>query len=437
MKHVGDRADRRVAMNDARYRGYLLALLLVILALNYVDRLAVGLLLQDIKVDLGLTDTQLGLLTGIAFAFFYSVMGIPIARWADRGDRVTIISITTALWSAAVVLCGLAGNFLQLLLIRIGAAVGEAGCLPAANSLLADHFSRAERPRALGIYMLGAPLSAVLGYFVAGWFNEFYGWRTTIMILGVPGLAIALLVRFSLRDPRRAMSTLRELDSPVATVQPGLKEVGLTLWANHTFRNLLLCFSVLSFFSTGMGQWQPAFFVRSYAMQTGELGTWFMVISGGGGLLGTYWGGTLASRFAANNERLQLKALAIVLPAIGALWACIYLTTNRYLGFGLMGIAGIGATAVSGPLLATIQTVVPPRLRAVAVATMFLFANLIGMGLGPLCVGALSDALRAPFGDESLRYALLAMCPGFLWSGWYLWKASTTVNGDLQLAPAR
>src|SRR5512145_1715882 len=138
-----------------RYRNYLLGVLALVLASNCMDRIALGLVLQDIKIDLALSDTQLGLLTGIAFALFYSVMGIPIARWADRGNRVTIITITTALWSAAVALCAMAGNFLQLLLIRIGVAVGEAGCIPPAHSLIAEYFTRAERPRAVAIYMLG------------------------------------------------------------------------------------------------------------------------------------------------------------------------------------------------------------------------------------------------------------------------------------------
>src|ERR1700676_3981231 len=159
-------------MREHRYRNYLLAVLVVILAFNFVDRLALGLLLQNIKADLHLSDTQLGILTGIAFALFYSVMGIPIARWADRGNLVTIITFTVALWGAAVAVCSLAAGFWQLLIIRIGVAVGEAGCHPPAFSLIADYFTRAERPRVVAIYMLGVLLSFVIGYFLAGWLNE-------------------------------------------------------------------------------------------------------------------------------------------------------------------------------------------------------------------------------------------------------------------------
>lgn len=169
---------------------YWLALLTAIMVFNYVDRVAMGLLLQDIKVDLSLSDTQLGLLTGIAFASFYAVMGIPIARWADRGNRVTIISVTVALWSIAVALCGAATNFFQLLLIRMGVAIGEAGCHPPAFSLIADYFDRAERPRAVARYMLGWPLALLVGFFVGGWLNQIYGWRATFVFLGLPGVLL-------------------------------------------------------------------------------------------------------------------------------------------------------------------------------------------------------------------------------------------------------
>src|SRR5688500_14082055 len=233
-------------MTESRYKQYLLAVLLVVLASNYVDRLALGLLLQDIKVDLSLSDTQLGLLSGIAFALFYSVMGIPIARWADRGNRVTIIMLTTALWSGAVALCGLAASFTQLLLIRVLVAIGEAGCTPPAHSLIADHFSRAERPRAVARYMLGAPLSLLIGYLLAGWLNQLYGWRVTFMLLGLPGLGLAALAWLTLKE-RRA-STRRESQIAVSSPHgPGVKEVCVTLWSNVTFRHLLLCFSIMSF----------------------------------------------------------------------------------------------------------------------------------------------------------------------------------------------
>jgi len=419
-------------MKEARYKKYLLGVLLVILAFNYVDRLALGLVLQSIKADLHLSDTQLGFLGGIAFALFYSVMGIPIARRADKGNRVLIIAVTTLLWSAAVALCGLAGTFWHLLLIRVGVAVGEAGSIPPAQSLIADYFQRAERPRAVGIYMLGASLSTVIGYFGAGWLNELYGWRTTFAVLGLPGLGLAALAWFTLREPRDSAleMPLETPDSPSSDVS--LKEVCVVLWSNHTFRHLLFCFSVVSFFGYGILQWQPAFFIRSYGLQTGELGLWFAIIYGLGGVLGTYWGGELASRYAANDEGLQLKAMALGYSSFGVISLMVYLSPNHYLAFALMAIASVGGSAATGPLFATIQTLVPKRMRATAIALIYLCANLIGMGLGPLVAGTLSDLLQPIAGEESLRYALLALSPGYVWGGWHLLRASKTICGDLQ-----
>jgi MFS family permease len=414
-----------------RYRNYLLAVLLVILAFNYVDRLALGLVLQDIKVDLSLSDSQLGVLSGIAFALFYSVMGIPIARWADSGNRAIIISVTTALWSVGVVMCGMAGTFLQLLLVRVGVAVGEAGCVPPAHSLIADYFTRAERPRATAIYMLGGSLSVVIGYFGAGWLNQFYGWRMTFILLGLPGFALAALALLTLKEPRQS-ETRRKLTGS-SVVVPTLSEVFVTLWTNATFRHLLSSFSVIAFFGYGILQWQPAFLIRSYGLHTGELGTWLTLIQGLGALVGTFIGGELATRGAAKNERLQLKAMAMVYSIFAVVSASMYLTRSRYLTFGLMAIAAAGSASITGPLFATVQTLVPERMRAVSIALIFFFSNLIGMGLGPWVAGALSDALRPEFGEESLRYSLLCLCPGYLWVVWHLWRASKTVTSDLAL----
>lgn len=412
-------------MQRANHRRYLLALLMAILAFNFVDRMTLGVVLQDIKADLDLSDTQLGLLSGIAFALFYSVMGIPIARWADRGNRITIITLTTALWSAAVALCGIAGNFVQLLLIRVGVGVGEAGCVPPAHSLISDFFSREERPRALGIYQMGASLSFVFGYFLAGWLNEFYGWRATFIILGLPGLVLAALGWFTLKEPRSSSQFV-----PAPQLQ--LIEVWRTLWTNVTFRHVLLCLSVTLFFTYGVLQWQPAFFIRSYGMKTGELGTWLAVAYGLFGLLGNYWGGAAASRYAGGNERAQLAGMAVVLCGVGLFSAGVYLAPNQYWGLASLCVAVLGLSAINGPVLATIQSLVPPQQRATAIALVMLFSNLIGMGLGPLATGALSDALQPRFGEGSLRYALLALCPGFVWCAWHIWRASHTVARDLE-----
>jgi MFS family permease len=426
-------------MQQNTYKNYLLVVLLVILAFNYVDRLALGIVLQDIKLDLGLSDTQLGFLTGIAFAIFYAVMGLPLARWADRGNRITIIAVTAALWSTAVALCGAAGNFTQLLLIRIGIAVGEAGCQPPALSLISDHFSRAERPRAVARYKLGWPLALLGGFFSAGWLNEFYGWRLTFVILGLPGLVLAVLAAITLKEPRRVQASAlvpaaSKVSNAAAVVQTDLASVVRALWSNAAYRHLLICMSLVCFFTTGILQWQPAFFMRSHGLQSGPLGTWLSLVYGLCGLLGTYIGGELASRYAASNERLQLQAIAVVYVALAVLAPVVYLAPDYRAAFAVLAVFALAGGAANGPLYAAIQTVVPAHMRATSTAVVFFFFNLIGMGFGPLAAGALSDALRPLFGEDSLRYALVTFGPGYLWCAAHLWQASKTALRDAAAA---
>jgi MFS family permease len=420
-------------MKDATYKGYLLGLLVVILTFNLAEENALGILTQSIKLDLKLSDSELGLLSGIAFALFYSTMGIPIARWADSGNRVTIMAVTTALWSAAVALCGAARNLVQLMLIRVFAGVGEAGALPTVNSLIPDCFSRAERSRAMSISMLSGPLAVVLGYGVAGWTNQLYGWRATYLILGLPGLPLAALAALTLREPRRSSAPPASPRSQAQSSQPpSWRQVSVILWRNVTFRHLAFAYAIQLFFVYGIFQWFPAFFMRSYGLQSGELGTWLSVITVVAGGAGTYLGGELASRFAAGNEPLQLKVMAVMLVVATLLSAGIYLSHNVYAGYGLFAVYMFLGSTATGPLLAIKQTIVPGHLRATSFALVFLFSNLIGNGIGPLIGGVLSDQLHSAFGDESLRYALLILSPGFSWAAYHTWVASRTVLRDMK-----
>lgn len=422
-------------------KSYLLALLSAIMVFNYVDRIAMSVMLQNIKIDLRLTDTEIGLLTGIAFALFYSVMGIPIARWADRGDRVKIISITVALWSVAVGLCSRAASFLQLLTIRIGVAVGEAGCHPPAFSLISDYFERAARPRAVARYMLAWPIALLLGFFAAGWLNQLYGWRSTFVTIATPGLLLGALAAATLAEPRRRERHSSSADGAVHAPahisgerekkEGSMKEVFGTLWKSSAYRHLLIVFALSYFFGNGILQWQPAFFVRSYGLRTGEIGTWFAMIYGVGGLLGTYLGGELASRYAGDDERLQFRGMASLYAALAVVGAGVYLVPRWGLAFAVLSLSALGSAAVNGPLFAATQTLAPPRMRAMSIAIVLFVSNLIGLGLGPLAVGVLSDVLRPRLGQESLRYALLTLCPGYLWCTWHLWRASRTIDADL------
>jgi len=423
-------------MSSRGYKKYLLTLLTTILVFNYVDRLGLGVVLQSIKVDLQLSDTQLGFLSGIAFAFFYAIMGVPIARWADSGNRVLIISLTALLWSISVILCGLTASFVQLLLVRVAVAVGEAGCIPPAFSLLSDFFSRAERPRAAAIYGMGGGISSLFGYFAAGWLNARYGWRLTFVALGAPGLLLAALAWFTLREPRISFSG-RECNAGsylASRDTPALKEVWTKLWSIRTFRHLLASLSALFFFIYGILQWQPSFLIRSYHFTSEQVGVCLSLIYGATGIFGPYVGGALAFRYAATNERRQLKMCAISVSCSAALWALAYACHSRYQTLALIACANFGLGIVNGPMFATIQTLVPEHMRATSFAIVYLSANLVGMGLGPLAAGILSDSLEGPLGTESLRYALLLLSPGFLWVAWHAWQASRTVLDDLAAA---
>lgn len=422
-------------MQDATYKRYLLALLVLISAFNFVDRLTLSLLSQNIKSDLSLTDSELGLLSGIAYSLFYAIMGIPLARWADRGNRVTIIAATAAVWSVAVALCGAARSFVQLVLIRVVVAVGEAGCLPAQSSLIPDHFLRAERPRVNGILGLSGPLSMLIGYGVAGWISQLYGWRATFVALGLPGLFLALLAALTLREPRTALnlSPMRQNNGdPIRPVT--LRRTFTTLWCNATFRHLVIALMVGSFFTDGIYQWLPAFFMRSYGLQTGELGTVFAVLTGACGFLGSLAGGDLMSRFAGHSERLQFKVMSAVYAAAMFISAGTYLTGSEYVAFGLMALNTLLQFAVSNSMSSIAQTILPERMRATGFAVLYLFINLIGVGIGPLLGGVLSDLLHPVFGEQSLRYALVALTPGYLWTAGHLWWASRTVQSDIVAA---
>jgi MFS family permease len=331
-------------------------------------------------------------------------------------------------------LCGLAGSFLQLFLVRIGIAVGESGCHPPAHSLIPEYFPRPERARAMARYMLGVPIGLTSGYFIGGWLNELYGWRTTFIIIGLPGLLLASLAAFTLREPRRLATAVALTSTKPASNHAKFKDVAVILWSRKTFRHLLLAFLTWYFFGWGLVQWMPTFFIRSHGLPSAELGTWMAITHGAVGLLGTWVGGEWASRYAARNERLQLAGLAVVFLLYAACSAVVHVAPNHYWAFGAFAVANIVSFTVGGPLFALVQTLVPPRMRATALALITLLPSFVGAGLGPTGLGMLSDALQAWAGQESLRYAMLIYCPGFAWTAWHLWRARRTVADDIELA---
>lgn len=442
-------------MKPSTYRKYVLVLLAVLYAFNQTDGLALGMALQDIKHSLQLSDTQLGVMNGIAFSAFYSTFGVALGRWADWGNRVTILSLTRALWGAFVMLTGRVHSFLQLLLVRMGAGVGESGCMPVAFSFISELFSRAERPQALALFFFGGAFSTLLGNSVAGWLIQLYGWRMMFAIMGIPGLLLALVTWLTVKEPRTntdAGAKSRTDGPPSAapavadhaierasrqSAVPPLWEVTKGLWVNASFRNVALALVVAYFFSAGLTQWQPAFYLRSYGVKEGALGTWLAFAYSIPGIIGIPLGGYIASRWAAGRERVQLVACAALYGSAGIITPFVYLTRDYHLSLVLFGLSTLPFNLMSGPLMAVMAAVLRPQTRALSLTALFFFANLVGSGLGPLLSGVMSDALRPIFGIDSLRYALVLMAPWYLWCGWHVWLASKTVLRDIEIARAK
>jgi predicted MFS family arabinose efflux permease len=411
------------------YRKYVLGILTLVFTLNFIDRALVILLLQSIKEDLHLSDTQLGFLSGIAFALFYTVLGLPVARWADRGNRATITAIAIGLWGLTVMACVLITNFSQLLAARICAAVGESGCMPPTYSLLGDYFPQpAERTRAMATYWLANPLSGLIGFVAGGWLNQALGWRMTFFVLGLPALLVAVLVKVTVREPRQSAVRAPVTRQSVA----GMSDVLHSLWRQKSARHL--CAAIVLFFTMGqgLGQWFGAFMIRSHGMSTAELGLWLGLSFGIGGVIGVLGGGYIAGRWFGSNERAQMRLTAVM---VGLLLPCsaafLLIPEKRWALIALVPWALV-LNFFFGPAFALLQRLVADEMRATTVAVVMLLANLIGMGVGPQIVGVLSDAFRPSFGSDSLRYAMLTVSLVALWSAYHFWKVGGTVREDIR-----
>ena len=277
---------------SAGYRRYVLALLLIVYIFNFVDRQILAVLLQAIKLEFNFTDTQLGLLGGLAFAIFYSIVGIPIAWMADRFNRRNIIAVALCLWSAMTALCGLTTGFVSLFLTRIGVGVGEAGGLPPSYSLISDYYPPERRGTAMAVMGMGIPLGVLTGFLVGGWVNEFFGWRAAFMVVGIPGVILALLLWFTLREPPRGLFDNQQGQGQPPTVLSTFQ----FLWKRPACHHLCLAAALYGLSGWGAGIWQPSFFMRTHGLSSGEVGTWLAFVFGLSGATGAYLGGAIGDR---------------------------------------------------------------------------------------------------------------------------------------------
>jgi predicted MFS family arabinose efflux permease len=406
--------------------------LLIVYVFNFIDRQIVNILAEPIARDLSLSDTQIGLMTGLAFALFYTVLGIPIARFADRPttSRPQLIAVALALWSAMTALCGLAQNFVQLLLARIGVGVGEAGCTPPAHSLISDMVPPEKRASALAFYSLGIPVGSLLGMVIGGLLADFVGWREAFVVVGLPGVALALVVWFVLRDPRRsdAAAVLRAKSQPAALP---LGQAVSEVMRSRAFVLLVCAGSAASFLSYGKTTWTTIFFQRTHDLSPGEVGLSFGLLGGAAGILGTWLGGYLADRFGAINRRHVLSAPAIGMALAVPLAIAAYHAPSWPLALALLFLPTVFNSLYYGPCYSAAQGLVPLRARAIAAASLLFFQNLIGLGLGPLFFGMLSDWLHPAYGADSVRYVLYGAAVLGLVPAFFFWRCSLHLDREL------
>ncbi len=392
--------------------------------LSAMDSVAMSLFLEPVKKEFGLSDTQLGLLSGTAFAVFYACIGLPLAAWADRGNRRNIIALAVAAWSLMTMLCGMASNFVQLMLARVGVGVGEGGANPAAHSMIGDLFPPHLKPKALSVFFTGGYLGMMAGMAGAGWLADHLGWRQGFIVLGLPGLLVAAIFWFTVREPLRITPPAPRLRQSLA---------GL-LQHPRAFIQLTLAFAASSFCTWGLLTFMPSFYVRSHGLSGTQVGLFLGLSMGLGTGIGTVLGGHLATRAVARDRAWGAHIAAVTTLLSVPIYAAQFLTTNIWLSLAFAVVTFIVGGICVGPLYALVQEIVAPDARATAIAVLGLASLLVGKGLAPLVLGAVSDGFSARFGAaDALRYALTAGALMSLWPVWHFWRLTKAVR---QLPPA-
>jgi MFS family permease len=405
-----------------RYPAVVLAMLLLVYTFNFLDRQILSILAQPVKKDLGLDDAQLGMLGGLAFAALYSTLAIPLALLADRTSRTWVITVSLGVWSAFTALCGLAQNFTQMFLFRLGVGVGEAGGVAPSYALIADYFPPERRARALAIYSLGIPLGAAGGVLLGGYIAQNIEWRTAFVTVGLAGLLIAPLFKLVVRDRPRAAAT-PENQVPVARVF-GILAAKPAFW--------LMAFGAAagSMCGYGVAFWLPSLMQRSFGLSLVETGQFFGALLLTGGVAGILIGGWLGDRLGARNRRWYALAPAICYAAGAPLFIAGVLASSWGLAFALFLLPQALVYVWLGPVLTAVQHLVPAHMRATASASFLLINNLIGLGLGSWAIGSLSKALTPAYGDEALRYAIAAGLCLYLVAGALMALASRFLGRD-------
>lgn len=412
-------------------RRYAMVVLAVVYMFNFVDRQILSILLPAIRDEFQVGDTVLGLLAGTAFALFYVILGVPIAQLADRVNRRNLIAAAVAIWSGMTALSGLAANIWHLVLARIGVGIGEAGCSPPAHSMIADLYPPERRSSAMGFYTLGISAGIMLAYLAGGWVAQNIGWRAAFFIVGIPGLLLALVVRFTLTEPQRGASEQRT-DSGKP---PTLLQVATFLLARRSFLYMAVAAGLSAFVGYAVINFMPSFVVRSFGMELAVLGFWLGLIYGIAGGFGFFMGGYFADQFGRDNHRSALSFIGLAQAASAIFFVAVFLAPTATWCLILLVIPAVTSNFYLAPVLSQTQSLVSLRMRAVASSLVLLIINVIGLAMGPPITGLVSDLLGPAFGDESMRYGLLIVSSALLpLAAWCYYQAGRSIDSDLQRA---
>lgn len=414
-------------MKDTRAASvYGLTLLFFVSFFNYLDRMVIAVMVEPMKRDLGLSDTEVGMISGLAFAVLYALCGIPLARIADRRSRKWLLALCLAGWSAMTATTGLVRSFGELFAARMAVGVGEAGCVPSAHSMIGDMFPAHRRAFAVGVFQAGGLVGMSIGLAIAGLLAEAWGWRRAMIAIGMAGIPLAALIALTLREPPRQAAQ--------ASAEPALVALR-ALAARPPLVHVIAGLSVGAFATYGMAQWLPTFFIRSHGASLAEVGIYGALFGGLSGVAGTIASGAAMMHLHRRDARWELWMPALcyilALPCYAASFALPTLVPALACQFLAVFLAAAGGTVA----ISAIQSFAEPHRRATAVAVMVLLSSLIGLGLGPAAVGLASDALASAFGTQSLRYALMLSTAILAWAALHFVAAARFMTPAFQGAP--
>lgn len=407
---------------------YAVALLCLANMFSYMDRTALSVLMPLIKRDLDLTDSQLGLLVGFAFFLFYAACGIPIARFADRSVRKNVIAVSLVVWSVMTALSGMSQNFWHLLLTRMGLGAGEAGCNPAAISLITDYAPRTKQPGVFALLALGMFLGSTLGLIFGGWLGVSIGWRLTFVVLAIPGILLAIIIAVTLHEPTRTGAP----EQPT----PSFSVMFRTLLSNRTYRWIVVYYTANGFGTISLIQWLPTFYSRVHLMGLGHVGLYLGIATGAGATLGTLFGGFGLGRFGGADAVRPLTLCGIMVALALPAGIVLLLIDSPSASILLVFIACLLWSTPPGPVQTAMMTVAPPSMRATAAAICTFVLSLLGFGLGPFCVGLTSDLLHPLVGNAALRYALLVPALMLALASFALFRCASAFRSELAEAPS-